>query len=122
MERFVYFMKGYYKRKTDSNRLQHAVVYKCNHPLYSTCTLFKSGEMGLAVVQKRFNPDLKVSWWDVIDPWIANDMYEEKGFYVYFSKHAGFPVNGLYPTVDVRKMMYALNMKPLKKKYWEMEV
>lgn len=35
-------------------------------------------------------------------------------------EHAGEPdENGIYPTVDVRKLMWALKMKPLTKNDWE---
>ena len=33
--------------------------YICEHPVYSSCTLFKIGEKGLAVIQQRFDAETK---------------------------------------------------------------
>ena len=112
-------MKGNYVRKDNRRGLRHGEVYRCNHPLYSTCTLFRDSDFGLAIIQQRFNPKMKISWWDAIDPWLANDIFEDKGFNDYFIHHAGAEEDGLYPTIEVRKVMYALGMKPMKRKFWE---
>lgn len=94
-------------------------VYKCDHELYSYCTLFRCGGRGLAVIQKRFNRKLKVTWWDCLDSALAYDISIQQGFAQYLDEHAGVPVNGLYPTIPVRKVMWALRMKPLRKETWE---
>ena len=93
--------------------------YECNHPLYSTCTLFKIEDKGLAVVQQRFNAKLKVFWYGPIDTWLADKIFWDDGFELYFFKHAENCKDGLYPTVTVRQLMWALKMKPLKKEWWE---
>lgn len=116
-------MKGYYNTKTKYPRSKYAKTYNCKHPLYQTCTLFMNGDLGLAVVQKRFNESQRIFWWGAIDPWIADDMYISELFNTVFSRLARpADENGFYPTVTVRKLMYALGMKPLKKAYWEMEL
>ncbi len=98
----------------------HGSVYECNHDLYNKCTLYEKGERGLAVIQQRFNKDLKMAWWGPIDGCLVDDIYTNPGFNEYFEKHAACKdENGLYPTVKVRKLMWALRMKPLKKQYWE---
>lgn len=112
-------MKGYYKRKSTERRLLHATVFKCDHPLYSACTLFKIGDFGLGVVQKRFNDTYKCCWFDTIDPWLANDIYDEPSFMEVFGKLSGPKENGFYPVIEVRKLMYKLGMKPMKIQYWE---
>ncbi len=94
-------------------------VYICDHPVYSRCTLFRLGGKGLAVIQQRFSPDSKSTSWSSIDPWLANDIYLHPGFKRYFDKRAGICTDGLYPTVTVRQIMWALKMKPLKKERWE---
>lgn len=33
--------------------------YICDHPVYNSCTLYKIGEKGLAVIQQRFNEETK---------------------------------------------------------------
>lgn len=98
-------------------------AYACDHPLYKRCTLYLIGNAGLAVIQQRYDEHTKAFWWDAVDPWLANDIYMAKGFVDYFNKHAdAADNNGLYPTVSVRKLMWALRMKPLKKEYWEIDI
>lgn len=94
-------------------------VYICNHPLFKKATLYEIKEKGLCVIQQRFDPDTKKFWWGSIDPWLANDIYLAKGFLNYFREKAGTCKDGLYPTVTVRQIMWALRMKPLRKEYWE---
>lgn len=112
-------MKGYYEPINRIGKLKHAIIYECNHPLYARCTLYLKGEIGLAVVQKRFSDRSKVFWWGPVDPWLAEDIFKSDGFVEYFNKEANAADNNLYPTVEVRKLMYALGMKPMKKAYWE---
>lgn len=94
-------------------------IYICNHPVYSSCTLFKEENKGLAVIQQRFNKHTKTTYWTEIDEWLPNQLYLNKYFKEYFDKHADECKDGLYPTVTVRQIMYALKMKPLKKERWE---
>lgn len=94
--------------------------YICDHPVYSVCTLFKIGKEGLGVVQQRFRESDKSTYWTEIDPWLANDLYLNPGFLAFFEERAQEPTNeGLYPTVSVRQIMWALKMKPLPKQRWE---
>lgn len=94
--------------------------YSCNHPAYWHCTLFKIEDKGLAVIQQKFDPAAKKTWWESLHYWVAEDIYTNKGFKEYFDKHAGYEVaDGSYPTVTVRQIMHALKMKPLKKEPWE---
>ena len=37
----------------------------------------------------------------------------------YFDMRSGMATNGLYPTVTIRQIMWALKMKPIKKERWE---
>lgn len=97
----------------------HGHVYKCNHPLYSACTLYKDGDKGLAVIQKRFNEQLKVYWYGPIDSELVDSIFSREGFSEYFHRMAGDCTDGVYPTVTVRQIMWALRMKPLKKAWWE---
>lgn len=93
--------------------------YICNHPVYDCCTLFRIGEKGLAVIQQRFDPATKTTFWSDIDAWMTDDLYLNEGFRSYFDSRAGTCTNGLYPTVTVRQIMWALKMKPLPKERWE---
>lgn len=93
--------------------------YICDHPVYNFCTLFRIGEKGLAVIQQRFDPKTKTTSWGEIDSWLTDDLYLNPGFKEYFDKVANICANGLYPTVTIRQIMWALKMKPLPKKRWE---
>ena len=100
----------------------HAVygqLYICDHPVYNRCTLYLIRNQGLAVIQQRFDVRTKTAWWSEIDPWLVNDIYLNPRFKAYFDKKAGKCTDGLYPTVTVRQIMWALKMKPLKKERWE---
>ena len=93
-------------------------IYKCDHPLYDTCTLFKEHGKGLAVIQQRWCN--KKSWWDAIDPWLANDIYKNPNFPEYFKHHSSVKDEcGFYHTVCVRQIMRSLGMPPLRKEFWE---
>lgn len=107
-----------YYKKPKIWRAVFGQIYVCNHPLYDRCTLFKDGDKGLALIQQRVSK--KKTYWDAIDPWLANDIYKNESFYNYFRNHAKEPdENDLYPTVFVRQVMRALGMPPLKKEFWE---
>ena len=62
---------------------------------------------------------MKVAWWGPIDPWLIDDIWQQEGFMSIFEQYAGKDVNGVYPTVPVRWLMWQLRMKPLKKNPWE---
>lgn len=94
-------------------------LYLCNHPVYSRCTLYKIGSKGLAVIQQRFNDENKSTYWTEIDEWLTDVLYTNIKFKEYFDKYAGECVNGLYPTVGIRQIMWALKMKPIKREKWE---
>lgn len=124
-------MKYYYKVPKDWENLNlkkdRVKVYRCNHPMYNRCTLFTGWnddgeEIGLAVVQQHFNETTKSIWWGSIDPWIANDILENERFDEYFKAFATVAdEDRLYYTVPLRKIMWALRMKPLKREFWEEE-
>lgn len=94
-------------------------LYICDHPVYSRCTLFKQGDRGLAVIQQRYDSDTKKTWWGEIDPWLTDSIYLHCGFPIYFEQRSGKETQGLYPTVTVRQIMWALKMKPIKRERWE---
>lgn len=94
-------------------------VYICDHPVYSRCTLFKMENKGLAVIQQRFDNKTKSTWWSELDPWLSNDIYTNANFKEYFNKRANVCLDGLYPTVAVRQIMWALKMKPITRERWE---
>ena len=98
---------------------KYGITYICNHPVYDKCTLFKIGDKGLAVIQQRYSKEYKTTWWSEIDPWLTDDIYLHSKFKSYFDKRAKNCTDGLYPTVTVRQIMWALKMKPIKRERWE---
>ena len=94
-------------------------TYICNHPVYSRCTLFEADGKGLAIIQQRFDDNRKNTWWGEIDPWLTDALYLHPRFKEFFDKRAGACTDGLYPTVTIRQIMWALKIKPLPKQRWE---
>ena len=89
--------------------------YICDHPVYNSCTLFEIGEKGLAVIQQRYDAEIKSTWWSEIDPWLTDELYLHPGFKEFFDLRANKPKDGLYPVsythLDVYKRqasVYAL--------------
>ena len=94
-------------------------TYICNHPVYNKCTLFRLNNRGLAVIQQRFDDCTKSTWWSEIDPWLTDDLYLHPKFKEFFEERAGEAQDGLYPTVTIRQIMWALKMKPIPRERWE---
>lgn len=94
-------------------------TYFCNHPVYDSCTLYLIDDRGLAVIQQRFDLDTKRTWWSEIDPWLTDAIYLHEGFMRLFESRSGTDKNGIFPTMTVRQLMWALKMKPLPKERWE---
>lgn len=93
--------------------------YICDHPIYNSCTLFKIGEKGLAVIQQRFNSKDKTTWWGEVDSDVIDSLYIHPEFKSFFDEHASNEKDGLFPTVTIRHLMWSLKMKPLPKNNWE---
>lgn len=98
---------------------QYSSVYTCDHPVYNRCTLFLVREKGLAVIRQYYDLETKCTYWRELSKNLAADIYLHPGFENYFNKRSGPCKDGIYPTVTVRQIMWALRMKPLPKKRWE---
>jgi hypothetical protein len=109
----------YFYEKPQNYRSMYGFVYECNHPVYSRCTLFKIGNCGLGVIQQRYNPDTKETHWGEIDPWLNDDLYLHPKFKQFFDERAGEAINGIYPTVTIRQIMWYMKMKPIPRERWE---
>ena len=94
-------------------------THACDHPVYDKCTLFKIAGKGLAVIQQRYDSTTKHTYWGEIDPWITDGLYSHPKFKKYFDERSGRPENGVYPTVTIRQIMWALKMKPIPRERWE---
>lgn len=113
-----YFMRYHYEKPHIYSSM-YGSTYICDHPVYSRCTLFKIDDKGLSVIQQRFDRETKQTWWDEIDPWLTDTLYLHPGFKKYFDDRAGEHTDGLYPTVTIRQIMWALKLKPICKERWE---
>ncbi len=109
----------YHYEKPDIYSSMYGSIYKCEHPVYSRCTLFKIDNRGLAIIQQRFNEVTKSTWWSEIDPWLTDLLYLHPKFKEFFDKRSGEAEDGLYPTVTIRQIMWAFKLKPLPKERWE---
>lgn len=109
----------YHYEKPELYLSAYGDTYKCDHPVYSECTLFTIGNKGLAVIQQRFDKDNKATWWGEIDSWLTDDLYLHPKFKAFFDDRSGECTDGLYPTVTIRQIMWALKMKPIPRERWE---
>lgn len=97
----------------------YGTTYTCNHPVYDKYILYQIEEKGLAVIQQRFDEDLKSTWWSEIDPWLTDVLYLHPKFKEFFDKRAWECTNGRIYTVTIRQIMWALKLKPIIKQRWE---
>ena len=111
-------MRYHYEKPAIYSKL-YGSTYICDHPVYDKCTIFTIADKGLAVIQQRYDGNTKQTWWGEIDPWLTDPLYVHPRFKEFFDKRAGRCTDGLYPTVTIRQIMWALKMKPLPKERWE---
>lgn len=111
-------MRYHYEKPREYSSL-YGTKYECDHPIYNSCTLYLIGNKGLAVIQQRYNSVTKHTWWTEIDPWITDQLYLHPGFKVFFDRYASEEIDGLYPTVTIRQIMWGLKMKPIPRERWE---
>lgn len=111
-------MRYHYEKPTVYTTL-YGNTYECNHPVYDKCTLYLINDLGLAIIQQRYDPSNKTTSWGEIDSWLKDELYLHPGFHEFFKKRAGECTDGLYPTVTIRQIMWALKLKPLPRERWE---
>ena len=111
-------MRYHYEKPTLYSSM-YGTTHICDHPVYNKCTLFTINSKGLSVIQQRYDPETKTTYWGEIDPWLTDDLYLHERFEEFFFDRAGECTNGLYPTVTIRQIMWGLKMKPLPKERWE---
>lgn len=109
----------YHYKKPSIYLSMYGNTYACNHPVYDKCTLFSTKDKGLAVIQQRYDESTKQTWWGELDPWLTDDLYLHPKFAEFFNERAGASTDGLYPTVTIRQIMWALKLKPIPRQRWE---
>lgn len=116
---FFDFTMRYHYEKPSFYSSRYGKLYICDHPVYSRCTLYEISDKGLAVIQQRFDPATKSTRWGELDPWLVDELYLHPDFKKFFDERGGKCTNGLYPTVTIRQIMWALKLKPIKRERWE---
>lgn len=111
-------MRYHYEKPTIYSSL-YGILHKCDHPVYNRCTLYLMGDNGLAVIQQRYDEFSKTTWWTEIDPWLTDVLYLHPKFLEFFEKRARPSTDGIYPTVTIRQIMWALKIKPIPRERWE---
>ena len=109
----------YHYEKPDIYLSMYGHTYVCDHPTYDKCTLYLLGNKGLGIIQQRFDPITKRTWWGEIDPWLTDVLYLHPKFKSFFDERSGECTDGLYPTVTIRQIMWAFKLKPIPKERWE---
>lgn len=109
----------YHYEKPSIYLSMYGTTYTCDHPVYNRCTLFQIGNKGLSIIQQRYDGDTKSTCWGEIDPWLTDDLYLHPKFKEFFDERAGECTDGLYPTVSIRQIMWALKLKPIPRERWE---
>ena len=109
----------YHYEKPDIYTSMYGITLVCSHPVYDKCTLYQMKDRGLAVIQQKFDPKTKTTWWGEIDPWLTDSLYLHPKFKDFFDDRSGPCKDGLYPTVTIRQIMWALKMKPIPRERWE---
>lgn len=75
--------------------------------------------MSLIVIKRVFNPITKTVYLDALKPDLATDIYLNEGVRTFFQTNEKAAEDGIYPIFEVRKFMWELRMKPLKRENWE---
>lgn len=110
----------YYYIPSNNCLPKYGMMYRCDHILYNSCTLYLAYNKGLAVIQQRYDPNTKHTWWTDIDKIYVDDIYLNNKFNNFFELYAKEPnEKGIYPTVTLRQVMWKLRMKPIKREKWE---
>ena len=109
----------YRYNKPSEYRSLYGMLYSCDHPVYNRYILYLIRNKGLAVIQQRFDKANKITWWGEVDPWLTDSLYLNPGFKKYFDERSEVCSDGLYPTVTIKQIMWALKMKLMQKQRWE---
>ena len=109
----------YHYEKPSVYLSMYGVTYSCDHPVYDSCTLFTINDKGLSIIQQRYDESTKRTWWGEIDPWLTDTLYLHPKFKSFFDERAGECMDGVYPTVTIRQIMWALKIKPMPRERWE---
>ena len=104
----------------ESFGVSHMTNVSSYSKVYNECLLYTSYDgRGLAIIQQRYDPITKHTWWNAPDSDIADTICYNSGFPEFFAQNAKKPVNAEYPFVTIRQAMRALHIPSLEKEPWE---
>ena len=106
----------YHYQKPDISVPVYGKNIKLEHPVYAYGTLYLDYGRGIIVTQQHFDQINKKCIWSYVDPDIANDIYLSPNFLKFFKDHA---TSEDFPVFELRKLMWALRIKPLPRESWE---
>lgn len=114
-------MRYHYEKPDLAVPVYGEVIELTEHPFYKFGTLYLKDNRGIVVVQQHFSRhseelNTKYCYWGAVDPDIANDIYLSPYFHKFFMT---FAKEKDYPIFQLRKIMWSLRMKPLKRDAWE---
>ena len=107
-------MKYHYKEPDVNVRVYGIEIVLNNHPVYESGTLYLENGRSIIVTQRHFKD--KACYWGSVDPGIANGIYLSPNFPKFFQENAREMDPPIFP---LRKIMWELRMKPLKREAWE---
>ena len=87
--------------------------------MVSSSTLYLEKGYGLEVARKIFDNNKKTCSYRYLERPLANAIKEHEQFEKLFKRYSGKSEGGRYPFLDVRKLMWDLRMKPIKKDIFE---
>lgn len=94
-----------------------ASVQKATHPLYTAYTKFSDGGKSFGAIQQRYNETLHCTWWGPIDKDLIDKILDSPYFDEFWEDTARS--SGLDHVIEIRRIMWALHMKPLPRELWE---
>lgn len=109
----------YHHEKPTKHSFLYGTTYSRNRLVYDTCTLFKIGKRGLAVIQQRYDPEPRRTWWGKIDPRLTDSLYLHPKFKEFFDSRTGERIDNFYHAVTIRQIVCALKIKPIKRERWK---
>jgi hypothetical protein len=94
-------------------------ICQSDHPAYNAFSLFANGNKGIGVIQQRYDPRTKTTWWGPVDKDNTFYILHSPFFEEWWNDVSRPAANGLYHVVELRKVMWALHIKPSPKEPWE---
>lgn len=90
-------------------------IHPSDHPSFWAYTVFTDGERSIAAIQQFYNEQFRFTYWGPLQNSLADLILHNPNFEDYFEEHA----RRTYAIQEVRKLMWALSMRPIPREKWE---